>query len=402
MENIKFEVIKKISETKFNFKNFKNIEKLESNSPPSIFIGSKLRYPLVNVGILSPLEKNENSWIYDNPKYWSNNDFQIGEVVKLRTGLLNSRFQSKVQDVRLNKKFIEITKEIGMASKQVDIEIEFKNKLNIEHKKDRIITPHGMNVNLKKARITGNVKIPQKIDKVFNDDLKAVDSMKYLYENEFDEYTLSKILSIGVLGFKKNRKLVPTRWSITTTDDILGKQLIEKIKDYKLIENYELFIGGFMGNYYLIFLLPKVWSYELFELYFPGSSWNSTDTIKASTDYENYYGRKNYASNTSGGYYAARLPLLEYLEKQKKQASILAIRLETPSYWASLGVWVVRESIRKTLSSKKISFDDKTELLNSGKQISKIKFDFDITPILNESKLLRDIQSQKRLQEFFK
>lgn len=402
MENIKFEVIKKISETKFNFKNLKNIEKLESNSPPSIFIGSKLRYPLVNVGILSPLEKNENSWIYDNPKYWSNNDFQIGEVVKLRTGLLNSRFQSKVQDVRLNKKFIEITKEIGMASKQVDIEIEFKNKLNIEHKKDRIITPHGMNANLKKARITGNVKIPQKIDKVFNDDLKAVDSMKYLYENEFNEYTLSKILSIGVLGFKKNRKLVPTRWSITTTDDILGKQLIEKIKDYKLIENYELFIGGFMGNYYLIFLLPKVWSYELFELYFPGSSWNSTDTIKASTDYENYYGRKNYASNTSGGYYAARLPLLEYLEKQKKQASILAIRLETPSYWASLGVWVVRESIRKTLSSKKMSFDDKTELLNSGKQISKIKFDFDITPILNESKLLRDIQSQKRLQEFFK
>jgi len=34
-----------------------NSSRLESNSPPSIFIGSKLKYPLVNVGIIKPLEK---------------------------------------------------------------------------------------------------------------------------------------------------------------------------------------------------------------------------------------------------------------------------------------------------------------------------------------------------------
>ena len=69
MSDIKFEVIKKISELRFRYQNIRNISKLDSNSPPSVFIGSKLKYPLVNVGILSPLERDENVGIYENAKY---------------------------------------------------------------------------------------------------------------------------------------------------------------------------------------------------------------------------------------------------------------------------------------------------------------------------------------------
>src|SRR3989344_1309488 len=400
MEDIKFETIKKVTDTKFKFRDLKNIEKLESNSPPSIFIGSKLKYPLVNVGILSPLERQENAWMYDSEKYWSENNFQVGEVVQLRSGLMNSRFQTKVKDVRApNNKFIEMAKEIAMSSKQVDVEIELKNRLSLKQR-DRVVTPHGMRASLKQARITSNVKIPQKIDKVANDELKASEAMKYLYKNEFDEYTLMKILSIGVLGLKKNKRLVPTRWSITATDDTLGKQLLEKIRDFSWIEDYELYVGGFMGNYYLVFLFPNVFSYELFELYYPGSSWNPSDVMKASTDYEDFYGRKTYASNTVGGYYASRLPILEFLEKEKRQASVLAIRLETPSYWAALGVFVVRESTRKTMATKGVKFSDKNELFNSAKQIGNVKFGFDCSGILERSKLLNNIQTQKRLGEW--
>jgi hypothetical protein len=93
MQDIKFEVIKKIGDTNFKVKNISNVSKLDSTSPPSVFIGSKLRYPLVNVGILSPLEKDENAWLYDDERYWADNNFQIDDVVKIREGLLNSRFQ---------------------------------------------------------------------------------------------------------------------------------------------------------------------------------------------------------------------------------------------------------------------------------------------------------------------
>ncbi len=399
MSDIKFEVLKKVADTSFKTRNFANISKLDSNSPPSVFVGSKMKYPIVNVGILSPLERSNEAWVYDDERYWAENDFQINDVVKLREGLLNSRFQSQVTDSRVGKKFVELAQEIAVASRPVDIEIELKHRLNIGKQKDRVITPHGMQAGLKKAKITGNVKIDRRVDKVINDEIKASEGISYLYKNNFTEYTLNKILSVGVLGLKKNKKLVPTRWSITATDDTLGKQLLKSVRDYKWIKNHELFFGEFMGNCYLIMLFPGVWSYELFELYFPGSSWNPSTEMKASTDFESYSGRKTYASNTVGGYYAARLPILEYLNKIKRQASVLAIRLETPSYWAALGVWVVRESVRKSMK-KKMKFDSREELIESVKKISKIKYNFDCLEILNKSKLLKQIKTQRNLIEF--
>ncbi len=400
MSNIKFEVLKKVTETNFKTKNFANISKLDSNSPPSVFVGSKMKYPVVNVGILSPLERSDEAWVYDDEKYWADNDFQINDVMKLREGLLNSRFQSKVTDSRVGKKFVELAQEIAVASRPVDIEIELKYRLNLGNRKDKVITPHGMQAGLKKAKITSNVKIDRRVDKVINDEIKASEGIAYLYKNNFTEYTLNKILSVGVLGLKKNKMLVPTRWSITATDDTIGKQLLKNIRDYKWIKNHELFFGEFMGNQYMIMLFPGVWSYELFELYFPGSSWNPSDELKASTDFESYGGRKTYASNTVGGYYATRLPIIEYLNKIKRQASVLVIRLETPSYWAALGVWVVRESVRKAMK-KKMRFDSREEIIYGVKKISKIKYDFDCLEILNKSKLLEQIKTQRNLGDWF-
>ena len=401
MADIRFEVIKKIAETNFKYKNLDKISELNTNSPPSVFVGSKLKYPLVNVGLLSPLEKDENVWVYDDAKYWAKYNFGIKDVINLRDNLLNSRFQLKATDSRSdNNKFVQVAQELALASKPVDVEIELKRKISPGLKKDKVLLPQGMAAPLKKAKITNNVKIDRKLDRVINDEIKSSEGIEYLYKNKFDEYTLSKILSVGVLGLKKDKRFVPTKWSITATDDIIGKKLFEKIKDYKWIENYEMFFGEFLGNAYLIMFFPNIWGYELFELYLPGSSWNPSNEIKAATDFEGHDGRKNYASNTGGGYYASRLPILEYLEKIKRQASVLAIRMEFPSYWAALGVWVCRESIRKALSTKVLKFQDKKELLESVKKISMIKFGFDPSKVFRKSKLIA-LLNQKYLTEFF-
>ena len=398
--NLKFETIKKIAEANFKVRDLSKISAINSFSPPSVFIGSKLKYPEINVGILSPLEKDENSWIYDDAKYWAENNFEISQVLHLRNSLLNSRVRTKVTDARLNKKFLEIIKDVAISSKPVELEIELKNRIQSGHEKDKVLTPLGMSADFEKAKIIGNVQVNRHLDKILNDELKVSESMKILYENNFDEYSLSKILSVGVLGLKKDRRLVPTRWSITASDDILGKQLLKKIRDYTWLEDYELFYEEFMGNQYIILMFPNVWSFELFELYFPGSSWNPSSEIKASTDFEGFEGRTKYAFNTAGGYYATRLPILKYLDSIKRQASVVVIRIETPGYWASLGVWVVRESVKKALN-KKIKFSSKRELLDSAKGISKGKYKFDAENILKMSRLLKNINLQRNLIEYF-
>jgi len=55
----------------------------------------------------------------------------------------------------------------------------------------------------------------------------------------------------------------------------------------------------------------------------------------------------------------------------------LAIRIELPSYWAALGVWVVRESVRKAFANRKLEFRDMSELIESSRKIGMIKFGYD-------------------------
>ncbi len=401
MENIKFESVKKIGDLSLKIRDLKDLSKFQSASPPSIFIGSKLKYPEVNVGILSPINLEEEPSLYEDCPRWSKENYEIKDILKLRNNLVNSRFKSNVKDVRVENKLINVAKEIAISSKSVDVEIELSNKLSLGKDKDKVLTPYRFDAHLKNVKLTSNVKVEKKVERVMNDEIKASEGINYLYQSGINEYSLSKILSVGVLGLKKNKKMVPTRWSITATDDIISKELLDKVRNYKWIENYSLFIGEFLGNQYLIMLFPGIWSYELFEIYFPGSSWNPGEELKASTDSEGFFGRTSYASNCAGGYYATRLPILEYLNSIQRQAGVLAIRLETPTYWAALGVWVVRESVKKALSNRELKFSDKKEFLESLNKISKIKYGFDVNIVLLKSNLLKTYGVQKNLRDWF-
>ncbi|MDP2906805.1 MAG: hypothetical protein Q8O03_02595, partial [Nanoarchaeota archaeon] len=240
-----------------------------------------------------------------------------------------------------------------------------------------------------------------KVDKVVSDtDLKATDAILYLYKNEFDENFLSRMLSIGTLGLKKNRKLVPSRWSITSVDDILGKNFINQIKDFPTA-NYQAYFGGYLGNYFLVLFLPEVWSYELFETYAPNASWNTSGEVQFMTDYEPYRGRKSYAENCVGGYYSNRVVIAEKLASMKRQASVLSLRFITGEYSVPLGVWCVREATRKAINSKPIEFASKELMLSYAKNLVKEKFNIEVDNILKHSILLKNIKQQSKLTQFF-
>jgi len=399
---VKKDFSKLIAQAGAMFQRIKELKKDDfyGTSPPSVFVGSML-YPEVNVGILSPPAETEDAWVYDAPIFWMRENYSIKQIALLRTSLINSRFRANITDAKKQEKFLDVAKEIAITSKPVDVEIKLTKTPNITFDFEKIIMPMGPRGNIKQVRVIGNVKVENKVEKVVSDtDLKAADALTYLYESGFDENTLTKLLSIGVLGLKKNRKLVPTKWSITSVDDTIGKNLINEIKDYEVINEYRLYVGNYLGNYYYILMFPENWQYELFEGYLPGSLWSFDNKIKFATDYETYFGRKTYATGTAGGYYASRISVLENLAKIKKQASCLVIRFETPEYNIPLGVFVVRNAARKTLTSEPLIFNAKEEMFNKLKELIKNKFNYNIDNILKESKLLKSL-TQKKINSFF-
>lgn len=355
---------------------------------PNIFVG-RFGYPHLNVGILNTEEYN----YHDDIPHWIKSNYSIPQIIDLRTNLINSSFKASVKDFK--GKLLEISQEISMASKPVDVEVNLFKKPQFNISFNQGTSPHGPNVSLKKAVLTENPTIPQHVDKVVSDsDFKAFDALGELYERGFDRYYLTKLISVGNLGIKAQRKLVPTRWSITAVDDTLGKHLIQEIKDFSVINEYLAFFGGYQGNYFLVLLFPEIWQYELFEMI-------TIEQDAFSTDYEPYEGRKTYASNTVGGYYGNRLRVLEKLKKMKRQASVLCLRFINPyEYIAPLGVFVTTEACANSLSHQPIEFSSKELLITFAEKFAKKKFNFDITPILRKSKLLDAVNHQKKLWEY--
>ena len=357
---------------------------------PNVFIG-RSGYPDIYVGFLSNEELSQD---VDNPGLWAKSNYDIPKIIDLRSSLINSRFKANVKN--FEEKFLDITQEIAMTTKPVDVEVHLDKKPWYKVSLDNEITPYGPSVKLEKAQITQNPKIPDAVDDAVSDtDLKAGDAISYLYNKGYNEHFLTKLISVGNLGLKNNRKLVPTRWSITAVDDTLGKKLIGEIKDYSEYD-YVAHFGGYLGNYYLILFFPEIWSYELFETYIGNPS--KQEQTETSTDYESFNGRTDYARNTVGGYYAARLGILEYLKNKKRQASVLTLRFITDEYYMALGVWVVREATRQALSSKPLVFSDKDLMLKYARAIISKKFNFNLDTLLRKCILLTS--HQKRLLDY--
>lgn len=329
---------------------------LFGSSPPSLFVG-RYGYPQVSIGPMLPAEHlpMEQARDLDAPGTWMDR-FTIPEVVGLRSSLVRTTHHVRV-DRAAGDKITDLSRELAVAARPVDTEVHLRKvpKWDMKHVGE-FTAPHGPTAEVERATLAENVRVERRMEYITGDtDLRAADALRDLYDHGTDPYQLERVLSAGMVGQGRRRRLVPTRWSITATDDTLGKELIDRIRDFPTIDKPMVFQGGGFGNRFLILLLPRVWSYDNIEAWLKGSFW-ARQTV-ASADWEDHRGRTTYA-RTAGGYYAARLPILEWMADRRRQATAICLREITDEYTTPLGVWVVREACRKAMQAKPLEFKD--------------------------------------------
>ena len=200
-----------------------------------------------------------------------------------------------------------------------------------------------------RADLAENPHVPKPVKKTLSDDdWRAEGAMTYLYRRGFDVYDVNTILSAGALGQTRERKLVPTRWSITAVDDTVGQYLRGTIRNTPSVDEVQVWYNEYMANKYWVVLAPGNWEFELVEMKAPGSIWNPEPdgAYYMGAASEGFEGRTGYVEETAGAYYASRLGVLEHLQDVGRQAKALVLREATDAYWAPVGVWQVREGVR--------------------------------------------------------
>lgn len=363
-------------------------------SPPAIFVGS-YGYPRVSAGpLIPPFAKENEASAFEEPASWAN--MQIEDIISLRSHMVRANTNFHVKDAHSKENPLLVkAQELALSRKPVDTEAWFFKPPKQELKFDAVLTPMGPSGLVKNFELTENPKVPKKVDYlVYDTDALAKDAVLELFKGDVSAEHITRLLSIGLLG--RARKIVPTRWSITAVDDMAGKELADRIKDFPWTSEIQLFSGTHFGNHFEVLILPRAYSFELIEIWLPKTVW-SGESSWIGEDSEGYEGKKGYSS-LAGGYYAARLPALEYLTNIKRQASVFVLREITPDYWAPLGVWVVREGMRKAFQNPPKKFDSlEAAVSDLAGRISTPKVEW-----VQQAKLLSDFRFQTTLDFFFK
>ncbi len=366
------------------------------NSPPSVFVGWK-SYPKVSIAPLSPPILNDTS-LLDSPERW----FGLPQerIISMRQQLIRpNKMIDATEASNPSYGLVEI-QELAMSSEPVTVNIDLSKKLSPNLLFDEGVAPMGPVGFLKKFSLEGNPKIPKKVDYLVSDtNAKSKTAMLELYSSGIPVNSLHKLLSAGTLGVKKKRKLVPTRWAITAVDsNISGEIIDEKVKGFQQISEFMLFHSNYLDNDFWVLLVPGSWAFEQLECWLPGGSWAvNAKSFTIIQDHEFYGGRKTYASNTEGAYYAARLAVAEYLALKKRQAAVIVFREIGKDYKVPLGVWQIRENVRHALQGKPLSFSSLSLSLSFLSRKLKIPMrDYNKT-----SRLLDHLKHQRTLSQWF-
>jgi hypothetical protein len=310
---------------------------VSGSSPPSVFVGS-YNYPKVAVGPMVPPIHGDTS-LLDAPEHWLGKSLE--EIVNYRLNLI--RGIQKVSVIDPSGRYIENLQEIAMAEKPTDSDIQFHKSTTPIISLDGESAPFGPIGEIKSAKFS-NSSPEKQIEKVFYDkDLKAQDAVLSLYNSGIEISKIQKCFSIGMMG--KKRKLVPTRWSITATDDIISKDLVDQILNYSLIDACKVFSFEHLGNLFSVILFPHRWIFEMIE------AWYSHGILGFGSDSEDARGI-NHPPAIAGAYFAAKLAVAEYLVKNKIQSGVLILREIRPEYAIPVGVWQIREGIRAAMTQK--------------------------------------------------
>lgn len=326
-------------------------------SPPSVFVG-EWNYPKVYAGPMAPPIQEENLSILDFPPRWI--DKTINQIIGYRTILVRGKDIIDVRSASTPGKNLEAVQELAMSSLPIDVEMELTRPPLPRITFSRYTPPMGPSAPLMHAKIVENPRVPPKINYLVGDtDCLAEMAVDELYRADISVYQLTRLLSVGLLGKRLERRLVPTKWSITAIDDILAKRLHRRVTAYPWINEHWVFGHRALGNNIWILMLPTAWMYELLECWLPGTLFLSPNYRPIiPSDHEFVKGRRTYAHTTGGAYYAARLPVLEHLVKIRRQAGVIVFMEIHPEWSAPLGVWRIREICRNALQNSPEKFDE--------------------------------------------
>ncbi|MGB9247915.1 MAG: hypothetical protein WCB35_09235 [Methanoregula sp.] len=356
-------------------------KEMTGSSPPSVFIGS-WNYPDVLAGpMIAPVHGDTR--IMDRPEEWICGNLTQDEIIGYRMNLVRGKRMTNAGD--LGNRFVEKLQEIVLANGSIESEAAFESapaglSFSEEH------TPFGPSAPLERFEIEAKRWDPS-LEKVFYDtDLTARNAVLDLHRSGLAFSSIQKAFSAGTMGRGPRRRLVPTRWSITACDTMIGDRLLSEVKKCPVIDTIRMHEFASLHNRYAVLLLPTAWEYEWTEAFLHVLG----NEEYVFSDHEGFRGKTGY-SPLGGCYYSCKMSVLEALAREHRQAGAIILREALPGY-VPMGVFNVRENVRSAMREPATEFED----LRSALARISATFTLPVQRFITETTLLRESLRQRQ------
>ncbi len=362
-------------------------KEIEGSTPPSVFIGS-WNYPDVYAGPMVA-QLHGDTTVMDMPEAWIPGNKTQEEIIGYRLNLIRGKQQVNAGD--LSNRFVEKLQEISLSASSLESEIAFASipagqSFSEEH------TPFGPSAPIERFDIeTGRWN--RDLEKTFYDtDLRAADAVMDLHAKGIAFSSIQKAFSVGTMGQERGRHLVPTRWSITACDTIIGDRLLAGVRKNPVIDTWRVHEFSSLHNNYAVILMPTGWQYEWSEAFLHVLG---TEELVFS-DHEGTRKKTGY-SPLGGCYYSCKMAVLEALSREQKQAGAIILREALHGY-IPMGVFNVRENVRSAMQQPAREFEG----IHPALQYLSEKFTLPVRRFIEEGDLLRSVihDRQCRLGDF--
>lgn len=355
---------------------------LEGSSPPSVFIGS-YNYPQVYAGpMIAPIHGDTR--IMDTPESWIPSHMTQEEIISFRLSLVRGKHPVHAADT--GNRFVGKLQDIALSSGSIESEAKFLDTPSGLMFSDES-APHGPSARIEHLDIDV-VQWDRDLAKIYYDtDLPAADGVIALHAKGIPFSQIQKAFSVGGMGIGKNRRLVPTRWSITACDTMIGDDLLRQVRRNNVLEGYRVHEFESLNNRYAVILTPTPWQYEWIEAFL--HVLGREEMIFA--DHEGHRKKEGYSS-VGGCYYSCRMAVLDALAREDIQAGAIILR-EARQGYIPLGVFNVRENVRHAMRSPSREF----ESLNDALSHVAGGFSLPVSRFCAESTLLKGMRKERQM-----
>jgi hypothetical protein len=373
--------LKQLTAATMQMKSVEVGKELEGSSPPSVFIGS-WNYPDIYAGpMITPI--HGDTAIMDMPESWISGHKTQEEIIGYRLNLVRGKHRVHATD--LDNPFVEKLQDISLSDTSVESEVSFLSRpegmsFSEEH------TPFGPSATIERFEIESG-RWDRSLEKVYYDtDLKSAEAIVDLHKQGVAFSSIQKAFSVGIMGREQGRRLVPTRWSITACDTMIGDNLLKEVKKCLAIDTWRVHEFSSLHNNYAVILMPTVWQYEWSEAFMHVMG----NEELVFSDHEGNKKKTGY-SPLGGCYYSCKMAVLEALAQEQKQAGSIILR-EALNGYVPMGVFNVRENVRSAMRQPAQEFEDIQSALS---HISE-KFTLPLQRFIENSNLLKNTLHERQ------